>query len=97
MSVTELPSLPGRDRTASEQLPYTLNVRLTTPQRLYLQIVAETHDVKVSQALRLVIDAAIAQNVEDNRQPDGTRNDPFGIVVDFQPSAEWLERHGEQL
>jgi hypothetical protein len=78
-----------------QALPYGMNIRLTQDQRVFLQLVAEANDEKVSAALRRVVDEAIALVVEDNRAPDGTRRDPFGIVSSWQPDPAWLERHSE--
>lgn len=79
----------------AQALPYGMNIRLTQDQRLFLQMVAEANDEKVSAALRRVVDEAIALVVEDNRTPAGHRRDPFGIVASWEPDPAWQARHGE--
>lgn len=69
-----------------QALPYGINVRLTQDQRVFLQVVAEAHDEKISTAIRRVIDEAIAVAVED----PGV----FDIVESWEPDPAWAARHG---
>lgn len=82
--------IPGRTADGSEQLPYALSVRLSTGQRAFLQSVAQTHDVGVSTALRLVLDSAMVALVEHDGSPI------WDLIESFTPDPEWLARHGSE-
>jgi hypothetical protein len=51
-------------------------------------MLAEAQDVKVSTALRLLIDAAMAE------QYDHESRVVLSIVKSFEPDPEWAARHG---
>lgn len=86
-----------QDRRRGVALPFGMNVRFTTDQRAFLQMIAEEQDVSVSEALRLVVDEAIAQVVEAQRDPEsGARRDVFGIIASFTPDPAWEARHGHE-
>lgn len=80
--------LTGKVTVASDELPYALSMRLSTPQRAFLQMLAEAHDVKVSQAVRLLIDAAIDEQLD----PDVRTT--LHAVQTFKPDPAWSHRHG---
>lgn len=85
-----MPRIPGKTADASEHLPYALSVRLTSAQRVFLQMVAEGNDVGVSSALRIVLDAVIAEHVDPQ-----TRS-VLEVVRSFESDPDWLAKHGDE-
>ena len=72
-----------RRRPAGRTYPVNVNVRLDMTEHAFLHAVAEEHDCSISEATRLVLDAAIAR-------------EKFPPVASFKPDPAWLERHGER-